>query len=159
MQHAVSPIARQSSLLRSFINLVLILLIGVISFDVILALQASSSRQTLGAVLVIRLPIAFYLAAIWSMRMTTAQLAQGVTFDGLIPKLLARVGWSLALGALTSVLIGPLLQRAMLGNHFGGLAAFDPAAIAVGLVGLLLAILARLFEQAAEMRSELDEIL
>jgi hypothetical protein len=65
----------------------------------------------------------------------------------------------LALGALTSVLIGPLLQRAMLGNNFGGLAAFDPAAIAVGLVGLLLAILARLLEQAADMRSELDEIV
>lgn len=154
-----SPIMRQSLRLRPLISLFLLLLISVIGLDVALALQASSSEQALVAVLLIRLPIAFYLAAIWSMRMATAQLAQGATFDLLLPKLLTCVGWSLALGALTSVLISPLLQRAMLGNNFGGLATFDPAAIAVGLVGLLLAILARLFEQAADMRSELDEIL
>ena len=154
-----SLIMRQSLRLRTLISLFLLLLIGVIGLDVVLALQASSSEKALLAVLLIRLPIAFYLAAIWSMRMATAQLAQGATFDLLLPKLLTRVGWSLAFGALTSVLISPLLQRAMLGNHFGGLAAFDPAAIAIGLVGLLLAILARLFEKAAEMRSELDEIL
>ena len=154
-----SPIMRQSLRLRPLISLFLLLLVSVIGVDVVLALQASSSEKALFAVLLTRLPIAFYLAAIWSMRMATAQLAQGATFDLLLPKLLTRVGWALALGALTSVLISPLLLRTMLGNHFGGLAAFDPAAIAVGLVGLLLAILARLFEQAAEMRSELDEIL
>ncbi len=159
MARSGTPIARWSLWLRPLISSVLLLLISVIGLDLYLALQASSSRQALGFVLLVRLPIVFYLAAIWSMRLATSQLAQGVTFDRLLPKMLTRVGWALALGAVTSVLISPLLQRAMLGNHFGGLAAFDPAAIAVGLVGLLLAILARLLEQAADMRSELDEIL
>jgi Protein of unknown function (DUF2975) len=154
-----SRIERQSRWLRSLINSVLLLLIGVIGLDIFFAVQVSLSSRALAVVLLVRLPVIFYLAAIWSMRMATSQLANGVMFDLFFPKLLTRVGWALALGALTSVLIGPLLQRAMLGNHFGGLAAFDPAAIAVGMVGLLLAILARLLEQAANMRLELEEIL
>ena len=106
-----------------------------------------------------RLPMAFYLSAIWTMHRAFARFAAGELFDQVLPPSLTRLGLALAGGAATSVLITPICLRLIGGPRHGAFAAFDPPAITVGLVGLLLVVLADLFSRAGAMRRELDEIL
>lgn len=106
-----------------------------------------------------RLPMAFYLTAIWTMHRAFAQFAAGGLFDEVLPPSLTRLGLALAGGGATSVLITPLALRIIGGPRHGAFAAFDPPAITVGLVGLLLVVLADPFSRAGAMRRELDEIL
>ena len=106
-----------------------------------------------------RLPMVFYLSAIWTMHRAFARFAAGELFDQVLPSSLTRLGMALAGGAFTSVLITPLSLRIIGGPRHGAFAAFDPPAITVGLVGLLLVVLADPFSRAGAMRRELDEIL
>lgn len=115
--------------------------------------QASDRAASLRYTGALRLPMLFYLAAVWMIRRACAEIAAGVAFDAVLPTLLRRLGLALALGAAASVFATPWLMPG------GTLASFDPPAITVGLVGLLLVVLAGLFRRAAAMARELDEFL
>lgn len=78
-------------------------------------------------------------------------------FNDVVPSLLTSIGLALFAGAFMTVFGVPILFRMTLGGGAGSIANFDPAAIVMGVVGLMLTILARLFAQAANMRAELEE--
>ncbi len=104
-----------------------------------------------------RLPMPFYLWAIWTVGRACAAIGRGEYFGLVVPRLLTRVGLALFFGGIASVFVAPLLMRVVTGR--GGYLAYDVAAITVGVVGLALVVIAPLLRQAAEMRAELDEIL
>jgi len=93
------------------------------------------------------------------MRLAFGRIADGEVFSTVLPNSLTRLGLALALGAIATVFVSPLALRLMGGYRYGAYAAFDPSAITIGLVGLFLVILSRLFSRAVMMQHELDEIL
>ena len=106
-----------------------------------------------------RAPVPFYLFALWTMRSAFGRIADGEVFSTVLPGSLFRLGLALALGAVVTVFVSPLMLRFMGGYRHGAYAAFDPSAITIGLTGLFLVILSRLFARAVMMQHELDEIL
>lgn len=143
---------KRARLLRDLVTIVFAVLTIVLAIEVLAVVTGHYSvRAVLG-----RLPVVFYLAAIWMVRTALASIARGVLFDAVIPRLISRIGVALAAGALANVFVVPLLWRAAFGH--GGFAYYDPAAITLGVAGFALILLARLLAQAAEMRAELDEM-
>lgn len=106
--------------------------------------------------LILRLPLACYLPALWMMRRTFAELARGALIEAVAPRLMRWVGIALAAGATAQVFAMPLLMRWSFATGRGPYANYDPSAITLGVVGLMLVVVAGLFEQAAAMRAELD---
>ncbi len=107
--------------------------------------------------LLYRLPMLFYLWAIWAVGRACAAIGRGEYFAEVVPRLLNRVGLALFFGAIANVFVAPVLMKLLTGR--GGYAAYDVAAITLGVVGLALVVIAPLLRHAAEMRAELDEIL
>ncbi|MBV8685110.1 MAG: DUF2975 domain-containing protein [Alphaproteobacteria bacterium] len=144
----------RSRLLAALVTLVFVVLALAQAMEVAVV---ASGRYPHWQLLVYRLPMLFYLWAIWTIRRATVSLAQGELFDLVVPRLLGRVGLALFLGALVNVFATPLLLRAAAGR--GPVAHYDVAAITLGVVGATLVLVARLLAEAAAMRRELDEIL
>ncbi|WP_179188120.1 DUF2975 domain-containing protein [Sphingomonas sp. IBVSS2] len=140
----------RARLLRNLVTLVFAALVFVLVIEVI---AGASGRYSLH-MLIARLPMLFYLAAIWMVRQALAALARGVLFDRVMPRLILLVGIALAAGALVNVFVVPWIWFAVLGR--GSYAYYDVAAITLGVVGFALVLVARLLAQAAEMREELD---
>jgi len=134
-------------------------LVFAVVIEAAMASRAGHLDVALRTLLPYRLSIVFYVSAIWTMRRAFGRLADGEMFDRVLPSLLTRVGVALAGGAVVGVLVSPLLQRALDGSHRGSFAVFDPAAITIGMVGLLLVVLSGLFNRAAAIERELDEFL
>ena len=142
----------RARLLRNLVTLPLVVLGLVLAIEVLGALTGHyPPRAVIG-----RLPVVFYLAAIWMMRSSLASIARGVLFDRVLPQMIERVGVALGAGALTNVFVVPWIWKAAFGS--GGYAWYDPAAITLGVVGFALILVARLLAQAAEIRAELDEM-
>jgi len=150
MTHEI--LRKRARLLRDLVTIPLVVLALVLAIEV---LGGATGHYSLHA-LVARLPVLFYLAAIWMVRAACAAIARGVLFDRVMPKLIERVGIALAAGALTHVFIVPWIWMAAFGR--GAYAWYDPAAITLGVVGFALILVARLLAQAGEMRAELDEM-
>jgi hypothetical protein len=143
---------RRARILRDLVTLVFVVLALVLSIELLGGVTGHYSPHWLIA----RLPVVFYLAAIWMARAAFASIARGVMFDAVVPRLIRRVGIALAAGALTNVFAVPWIWRFVLGR--GSYAWYDPAAITLGVVGFALVLVAHLLAQASEMRSELDEM-
>jgi hypothetical protein len=141
---------KRARLLRDLVTLPLVVLALVLTVEV---LGATFGNYSLSA-LVMRLPVLFYLAAIWMVRAALASIARGELFDRVVPKLLERVGVALIAGGLANVFVVPLIWRFAFAR--GTVAWYDPAAITLGVVGFALILVARLLAQAGEMRAELD---
>lgn len=117
-------------------------------------------------------PTTFYLFALWAVRSAFRDFAVGGVFGPAIATGCTRAGVALAIGATFSAVGVPNAMR-LLHAHglverplavFKGVLTFDTAYLAVGVVGLVLMLLGRLLQRAAEiqseaiaMRSELDE--
>jgi hypothetical protein len=143
---------KRARLLRNLVTIPLAVLALVLAIEVLAALTGHyATRAVVG-----RLPVVFYLAAIWMMRAFLASIARGALFDRVLPQMIARVGVALTAGALTNVFLVPWIWKIAFGT--GSYAWYDPAAITLGVVGFALILVARLLAQAAEMRAELDEM-
>lgn len=123
----------------------------------------ASARQLAnqaGLELVWATPGIFYLCALWALRRTFAEMARA---DRVFAPALARglrdVGSNLTWGAGMEVLGAPLLLRWIDGESGGAVASFSVAAIALGVVGLSLFLLARLLARAAAQEAELRDII
>jgi hypothetical protein len=144
----------RSRLLRTLVDIVVAALMLVLVVETFAMLRG---REVAPELLVRRLPMLFYLWAIWNARQAIAAIGRGELFGQIVPRLLSRVGLALFVGALTNVFFGQWLLGWM--GRGWGLAYLDVSAITVGVIGATLAILAQLLRQASRMRQELDEFL
>ncbi len=152
-------ILTRSRWLKGLATAILAGLLLALGIEGMMAVRADDPGTAVRFLLPYRLPMAFYLLAVWTIRQASAQLARGVLFDRVLPALLARLGAALAAGAAASVFVSPWLLRLMHGPRNGAFVAFDPPAITTGLTGLLLVVLSRLFVRAAALQRDLDGIL
>lgn len=146
----------RSRWLRRLATIVLCVLALALGIELVMVVTSGDVQRDLAFLIPYRLPMLFYLAGIWTIRQTFARLADGEMFGHLLPVLLRRLGLALAGGGFASVFLTQWLWRALLGPKHGALATFDPPAITVGLVGLLMIVLADLMKRAEALRHELD---
>lgn len=152
-------VSRRSRWLSRMAMTIFVTLLLVLALEAMMIVRAEDRRAGLAFWLSYRLPMLFYLSAIWTMYRAFARIAAGELFDSVLPTSLSRLGFALAGGAIGSVFVGPWLGRMLGGFRHGAFAAFDPPAITVGLVGLLLVVLSDLFRRAVAMHRELGAIL
>jgi hypothetical protein len=107
--------------------------------------------------LALRLPVPFYLWAIWSIRRLIVAVGQGRDQDRVLALMLQHTGIALFLGGVAAVFLAPWLARLIWGR--GSFGHYDVAAITVGVIGLALVVVAYLLQKASEARAELDEIV
>lgn len=105
-----------------------------------------------------KLPMLFYVAAIWMIQRAHAAIARGDAVEAALAALLERLGICLFLGGIARVFGQLWIIRLALGVPTS-LAWFDAAAVTLGCVGLLLFVLARPLREAAKARTELAEIV
>lgn len=129
----------------------------VLGLEAALAFRSENMAVYFAETVAERLPVLFYLVGVWTIRSSFARLAHGDLFGEVLPVLIRRLGWSLAAGGFASVFLTQWFLRALHRSAEGPWATFDPSAITVGLVGLLLIVLADLIRRAETMRQELDE--
>lgn len=149
---------RHAGIARHLTGLVvmLIVLALVVNGTGLMAPDRSSSLRAVQAIAT--LPMLCYLAAIWTIRQAFFALSKGRAVEQVVARLLMRMGTLLFVGGLLRVFAEPLLTRMVLQRPWP-VANFDIAAITLGTVGLLLFLLARPLQHAAEMRTELDEFM
>jgi hypothetical protein len=101
------------------------------------------------------LPALFYLWALWSICDLFRALARGAF--GFMPmvRVLARVGWGLMLGAVTALLITPLLVTLGQDERLrGAFALFNVPALTLAIVGLGLIVLSHMMRRAQAIEAE-----
>ncbi len=145
---------RSSRILSALITLVLVVLLFGIAVEI---LAVASGRVPSVGQFVWRLPLLFYLWAVWSVRRAVIAIGRGEGHEEALGQLIGRVGLALFLGGIATVFISPWLAAWI--NGRGSFAFYDVSAITVGVVGAALVLVARLLGQAAAMRRELDEII
>jgi hypothetical protein len=143
----------RSRLLRNLVTMVFVILALTLAMEVSVV---ASGRYPSANLLIYRLPMLFYLWAIWCARRAIASIGAGESFGPAVPRLLTQIGLALFLGGIVNVFVAPILSLLVFGR--GALAHYDVAAITVGVVGLTLILVAQLLGQAAAMRRELDEM-
>lgn len=156
MTDADKRLTDRSRWLRRLATVVLSVLATALGIELIMVATSDDVMRDLAYLLPYRLPMLFYLAGVWTIRQAFARLAEGEMFNQLLPILLRRLGLALAGGGMASVFLTQWLWRALIGPTSGAWASFDPPAITIGLVGLLMIVLADLMKRAAAMRHELD---
>jgi hypothetical protein len=114
--------------------------------------QAATIQQAAATV-----PALFFIAGIWMIERAFKAITLGEAVEAALSILLQRLGFCLFVGGLSFVFAQPLLTKVLLGTS--AWAWFDVPAITLGCLGLLLIVLARPLREAAEARSELEEIL
>lgn len=142
--------------LRRLATVILCVLSAALVIEITMQFSSGKAVEQLAHLIPFRLPMLFYLAAVWTIRRTFARLADGEMFNEVLPLLLRRLGLALAGGGFASVFLTHWLRRAFFDQQSGSLASFDPPAITIGLVGLLLIVLGDLMGRATKMRRELD---
>lgn len=113
--------------------------------------------ETLAHMFAALIPSIFFAAAIWSTAQAFRALDTGENAEITLANLVERVGACLTLGALASVFGKPLLLKVL--SDSAPLMWFDPAAITLGCVGILLLLLGRPLRVAADRRAELADFL
>ncbi len=104
------------------------------------------------------LPAIGYLWALWSVQRALGDLAAGRIFDATLARALRHVGIGVLAGSLLKVFAVTNLTRLFVEVR-GNFAWFELSAIVLGVVGAALILLARVVDEAREVRAELDEIL
>lgn len=159
MRDDVEALRHRGRWLNRLALTIFVTLLLALAIEAAMIIRRDAQGEALRFWLSYRLSMPFYLSAIWTMHRTFAQIADGELFDRVLPVSLSRLGFALAGGAIASVFLSPWLMRILSGFRRGAFASFDPPAITIGLVGLLLVVLSRLFTRAIAMPHELDEIL
>ena len=116
-----------------------------------------ATLRGLGVSVALAVPHIFYLVALWGIRKALADFANGDFFAPTVAAMLDRVGIWLAAGAVTSVFLVPLAERA-LGFGPGYFIALDVSGLVLGAVGLSLTLVGRVLTRAAALQTELDEM-
>lgn len=83
-------------------------------------------------------------------------VARGHAFGRVLPILLSRVGWTLAVAALADLLFVPWLLNWAYPAQWSGFARYDPAFVAIGVLGGLLVLIAGMMRRAVAMADELE---
>lgn len=156
MTNADEILSNRSRWLQRLATMVFCVLGVALAIEVTMAFASDDPVRELAYLVPYRLPMLFYLAGVWTIRQTFARLAKGELFSQLLPVLLRRLGLALAGGGVASVFLTQWLWRALPGPASGAWASFDPPAITIGLVGLLMIVMGDLMKRAAQMRHELD---
>ncbi len=159
MRDDVEGLRRRGRWLKRLAQTIFVTLLLALAVEAAMIIRKDAQGEALRFWLSYRLSMPFYLWAIWTMHRAFAQIADGELFDRVLPVSLSRLGFALAGGAIASVFLSPWLMRIVGGFRRGAFAAFNPPAITIGLVGLLLVVLSGLFARAVAMHRELDEIL
>ena len=133
------------------------LVFALLLFAATVELAAVARGRLTPHYLALRLPVPFYLWAIWSVRRLILAVGQGRGHDRLLARMLQHTGIALFLGGIAAVFVAPWIARLIWGR--GPFAYYDVAAITVGVIGLALVVVAYLLRQASDMRAELDEIV
>ncbi len=102
-------------------------------------------------------PEVLYLLALWWIRQALAAFATGKLYSPTIIRMLDRVGLTLAVGAVITVLLLPTIGAA-LGFGPGYLIAYDVSSLVLGAIGLALKIIGHVLHEASKAQAELDEI-
>ena len=160
-----AAIQRRSARLRRFVTLlcsglIVLLVLERFGFALEELIRHGVDSRTLGRLgvqTVQALPEALYLLALWWIRQALAAIGRGELYGPAIRRMLDRVGWMLALGALASVFLVPGLCR-WLGYDPGFWIAYDVSALVLGAVGLSLKVIADVLRHAASVQAELDGI-
>lgn len=101
------------------------------------------------------LPALFYLWALGSIRELFRRLGRGETGFTPMVQVLAQVGWALALGATTALVITPLLVTLGEDERLrGAFALFNVPALTLIIVGLGLIVLSRMMRRAQAIETE-----
>ena len=130
---------------------------GLLLFAAAVELAAMMRGRLTPHYLALRLPVPFYLWAIWSVRRLIVAVGHGRGHEGVLATMLQRTGIALFLGGIAAVFVAPWAARLIWGR--GPLAYYDVAAITVGVIGASLVVVAYLLGQASQMRRELDEFV
>ena len=105
-----------------------------------------------------RLPAFLYLYALWACRRAAKRIGSGERFGPATRGLLRRVGLALTLGAALET-FGIDWLRLLLMDGPGPIATFDPAALTLAAVGVMMMVLSGLWRQAEGMAQELEEFV
>lgn len=100
------------------------------------------------------LPMALYMLAIWMVRQALKAIADGKLFGEVVPSLLYRVGLLVFAGAIFNEAGRPLITMMTYGRPW--IQTFEASGVTLGVLGLTLALVARLLKSAVDMRDELD---
>ncbi|MGY4517097.1 hypothetical protein [Lysobacter sp. HA18] len=103
------------------------------------------------------LPTVPYLFAILAIRRGFAVFARGGAVGAAMGVACRRAGWALAIGAGLSAFGVPMLVRAM-DTHSRTLMNFDPAYVAIGVVGLALVLLGGLLDRASSAEARVRSL-
>ena len=157
---------RESRRMRAFTTFVLAGMAALTLFSLLLpVLRQDRIREdltlidVLGRDLVLAGPTIWYLFGLWSLRRLFDDLAEGRLFQPAVARGVSGLGWALAWGAGTQVVIVPNLLRWISREPGGSVLHYDVSAIVLGVVGLTLTVLARLLQRAAAMHDELEQII
>ena len=104
------------------------------------------------------LPAIGYLWALWSVQRALGDLAQDRIFNETLARALRHIGMGVLVGSLLKVFAVTNLTRLLIDMR-GSYAYFDLSAVVLGVVGAALVLLARVVDEARQVRAELDEIL
>lgn len=108
--------------------------------------------------IIMLLPSAFFIVAIWMVQRTFRAIASGQFIEHALANLLRSLGVCLFLGGLSFVFFQPVLLRTLTSN-WSAWAWFDVPAITLGCLGLMLFVLSPILRDAGRARAELEEIL
>jgi hypothetical protein len=144
---------RQARFLAWAVTFVLALLLFALTVELFAMLRGRMDAHYLA----LRLPVIFYLWAIWLVRRLIVEIGRGRGHSRMLAPTLQQTGIALFLGGIAAVFVAPWIARVIRGH--GPVAYYDVAAITVGVIGLALVVVAYLLGQASEMREELDEIV
>ena len=103
-------------------------------------------------------PAVGYAWALWAIQRALGELGTGGRFPPAMARAVRHVGYGVIAGALLSVFVVTNVTRMLLHGR-GGFMYFDMSGIVLAVVGAALILLARLFDRAQSLQSELDEIV
>lgn len=146
---------RRVRLLHAAVTAVFCLMLAGAFIDLLSAVAAPSPITALLERIAARLPLLFYLWALWAIGGAFRLVGTTDDLDAAIARVLSRVGGALALGAVFTLVGSPVLLRIVSGGR-GGFVAYDPAAMTLLVIGLLMVLLAGTVARMKAMRDELD---
>jgi len=114
-----------------------------------------SDAQYVGRILYWYTPMFLYIWAIWMIRQALRAIGRGETFSTVIPTLLFRAGLALFFGALFEEVGRSIIAQLLWGTP-ASTNTFEASGITLGVVGAMMALVARLLRRAVDMREELD---
>lgn len=147
-----------------FVGTTLIVLAIVVILVVTLAAIVIKGSALEGSVIkrliLIWPPALFYLWGLWTLRSMFGALASGgLSFQPMIGRALAKVGWALLLGSLTSLVLGAFQSIMLQQGTTGWFASFNVPALTLGVVGLALIVLVHMLRRAARIEAILGDFV